>query len=91
VAARSLRRLRLICRGWAPTLRAAGAIIGALLPTTEHEDRLLGEMRNKTAKDAAQKSRALYETARENAASYSVPDAGRTDDDASRARTSRPH
>lgn len=69
---------------------AAGAIIGALLPTTEHEDRLIGPMREKVVKDAAQKSRALYETARDNAASYSAPE--RTDDDFSGDRpSSRPH
>src|SRR5688572_2907495 len=44
---------------------AAGAIIGALLPTTEHEDRMLGDMRNKTMKEVARKSRAKLETARE--------------------------
>ena len=69
---------------------AAGAIIGALLPTTEHEDRLLGDMRNKAVKDAAQKSRALYETARDHAASYSAPEMGSADDSEA-GRTSRPH
>ena len=69
---------------------AAGAIIGALLPTTEHEDRLLGHMRNKAVKDAAQKSRALYETARDHAASYSAPETGSADDFAA-GPTSRPH
>jgi hypothetical protein len=69
---------------------AAGAIIGALLPTTEHEDRLLGHMRNKAVKDAAQKSRALYETARDHAASYSAPETGSADDSVA-GRTSRPH
>jgi len=48
---------------------AAGAIIGALLPATDHEDRLLGEMRHKAVSDVAQKGRALYETARDQAAS----------------------
>ncbi|HVJ28976.1 MAG TPA: DUF3618 domain-containing protein [Gammaproteobacteria bacterium] len=70
---------------------AAGAIIGALLPTTEHEDRLLGDMRQKAVKDAAEKSRALYEAAREHGAAHSAPDTGETEGDASRARTSRPH
>ena len=44
---------------------AAGAIIGALLPTTEREDRLLGEMRNKAVKNVAEKSRAQFESIRE--------------------------
>lgn len=71
---------------------AAGAIIGALLPTTEQEDRFIGPMRAKVVKDAAQKSRALYETARDNAASYSAPEGRRTEDDFSGERpASRPH
>jgi len=71
---------------------AAGAIIGALLPATEHEDRLLGSMRGKVVKDVAQKSRALYETARDNAASYSAPETRNSDDDYSGERpSSRPH
>lgn len=71
---------------------AAGAIIGALLPTTEHEDRWIGPMRAKVVKDAAQKSRALYETARDNAASYSAPEGRRTEGDFSDERpSSRPH
>ncbi|HWN38589.1 MAG TPA: hypothetical protein VNP02_08840, partial [Gammaproteobacteria bacterium] len=71
---------------------AAGAIIGALLPATEHEDRLLGSMRGKVVKDVAQKSRALYETARDNAASYSAPETRNSDEDYSGERpSSRPH
>jgi ElaB/YqjD/DUF883 family membrane-anchored ribosome-binding protein len=71
---------------------AAGAIIGALLPTTEHEDRLIGPMHDKVVNDAARKSRALYETARDNAASYSAPEMRETDDEFSGERTSsRPH
>jgi hypothetical protein len=62
---------------------AAGAIIGAMLPMTEHEDRLLGEVRDKAVKNVADKGRALYETAREtaretvreHAAPYSAQDA----------------
>jgi ElaB/YqjD/DUF883 family membrane-anchored ribosome-binding protein len=42
---------------------AAGAIIGALLPTSEHEDRMLGAMRSKAVKQVAQKGRAKLETA----------------------------
>jgi len=71
---------------------AAGAIIGALLPTTEHEDRLLGPMRERVVKDAAQQSRGLYETARDNAASHSAPETRKSDDDYSGGRpSSRPH
>jgi ElaB/YqjD/DUF883 family membrane-anchored ribosome-binding protein len=64
---------------------AAGAIIGALLPTTEHEGRMLGEMRDKALNEVAQKSRATLKTA--NAAAHSAP-AG---DDASQGPSSRPH
>lgn len=46
---------------------AAGAIIGALLPTTEQEDRLLGEVRDKAVKGVARESRARFEAAREHA------------------------
>jgi hypothetical protein len=46
---------------------AAGAIIGALLPTTEQENRVLGEMRNKAVKGVARESRARFEAAREHA------------------------
>ena len=71
---------------------AAGAIIGALLPATEHEDRLLGSMSGKVVKDVAQKSSALYETARDTAASYSAPETRRSNDDYSGERpSSRPH
>jgi uncharacterized protein YjbJ (UPF0337 family) len=44
---------------------AAGAIIGALLPTTEHENRMLGETRDKALRKAAERAR-RYETARED-------------------------
>lgn len=46
---------------------AAGAIIGALLPTTEQENRLLGEVRDKAVKGVARESRARFEAAREHA------------------------
>jgi ElaB/YqjD/DUF883 family membrane-anchored ribosome-binding protein len=71
---------------------AAGAIIGALLPTTEHEGRMLGDVRNKAMKEVAQKSRAKFETAREHAAAALRPEGG-TDDSGSSARqpASRPH
>lgn len=63
---------------------AAGAIIGALLPTTEAEDRFIGDVRDKAVKSAARDSRNRYEAARENAAAYATPAA---DDE----RPSRPH
>lgn len=70
---------------------AAGAIIGALLPKTEHEDRVLGPMRDKVVKDTAQKSRALYETARDNA-SHSASETRKMESDSSGERpSSRPH
>jgi ElaB/YqjD/DUF883 family membrane-anchored ribosome-binding protein len=70
---------------------AAGAIIGALLPTTEHEDRLLGDMRRKAVKDVAQKSRALYETARNASATDSARDGGQAGDGSAAAQPARPH
>jgi hypothetical protein len=66
---------------------AAGALIGALLPTTEAEDRFIGDMRDKAVKNVARAGRTRLEAARENAASYSAP-SGR-DQDAE--RPSRPH
>ena len=49
-------------------------------------------VRDKVVKDAAEKSRALYETARDNAAAYSAPETRRTDADQSDERpSSRPH
>jgi hypothetical protein len=71
---------------------AAGALMGALLPTTEQEDRFLGEARDKTVKNVADKGRALYETARDRAAAYSAP-GGSSDEAASRGQAAapRPH
>jgi hypothetical protein len=69
---------------------AAGAIIGALLPTTEAEDRWLGEAREKAVKNVAQTGRTLYESARENAAAFAAPGGGRQED-ATGERPSRPH
>jgi len=76
---------------------AAGAIIGALLPTSEHEDRFLGEMRDKAVKDVkdvAQKGRARLETALDHVAPSSSAErrnnAGGDGDSSSRA-TPRPH
>lgn len=68
---------------------AAGAIIGALVPMTQQEDRYLSEARNKAVRNVAEKgreavknvaerSRALYETAKDHAATAS---AGRSTDD----------
>ncbi len=71
---------------------AAGAIIGALLPTTEQEGHFLGEARDKTLKNVADKSRALYETARDRAATYSSPGRNSSDESASRGQPApRPH
>lgn len=68
---------------------AAGAIIGALLPTSEHEGRYLGDMRDKTIKDVAQKSRVRLETAFDAATrSTSERDSG---NDGSRGAAPRPH
>ena len=71
---------------------AAGAIIGALLPTTEHEDRMLGDTRDKAVKEVAQKSRAKVEAAREQVASALRPDGSNAGSDSSgRQPASRPH
>jgi hypothetical protein len=71
---------------------AAGAIIGALLPTTEQEDHFLGETRDKTLKNVADKGRALYETARDRAATYMEPGRNSSDESASQGqRAPRPH
>jgi ElaB/YqjD/DUF883 family membrane-anchored ribosome-binding protein len=79
---------------------AAGAIIGALLPTTEHEDRWLGDARDRAARSVARKSRALAEKTRarsdsgENAEAYSPPGlgaGGATATGATEKSTSRPH
>lgn len=68
---------------------AAGAILGAWLPTTEHEDRLLGDVRDKAVSSVAQQSRSRYEAAREHAATFSSP--GREEDAAREQATQRPH
>jgi hypothetical protein len=71
---------------------AAGALMGALLPTTEQEDRFLGDARDKTLKNVADKGRALYETARDRAATYTAPGHSGGDETASRAQPApRPH
>ena len=72
---------------------AAGAIIGALLPTTEHEDRLLGEMRQKAVKNVAEKSRASFESAREHLATKTGSAGAGAEDGATEDRppVSRPH
>jgi ElaB/YqjD/DUF883 family membrane-anchored ribosome-binding protein len=81
---------------------AAGAIIGALVPMTEQEDRYLGEARNKAAKNVAErsrdavknvaeKSRALYETARDNAQTNSSPGQSGEQDGSARGQAQRPH
>ena len=71
---------------------AAGAIIGALLPTSEHEDRFLGEMRDKAVKDVAQKSRAGLESALDQVAPSASAERRNAADEDSRDRpASRPH
>jgi hypothetical protein len=64
---------------------AAGAIIGALVPATETEQHLLGDVRDKAVKKVAESSRQRYEAARDDAAAH----AAREDD--SEQRPSRPH
>lgn len=66
---------------------AAGAIIGSFLPATEQENRLLGDVRDKTLKQVARESRARFEAAREHAA-MAVDAAVGGDED---RPTSRPH
>lgn len=66
---------------------AAGAIVGALLPATEQENRLLGEARATAAANLAQTSRARRDAARE-ANSQSAAAASSTDDE---RPASRPH
>ena len=72
---------------------AAGAIIGALLPTTEHEERFLGEVRQKVSKNVGEKSRARFESARDPAVTPSAPGDGSNEEGASRGKqpASRPH
>jgi hypothetical protein len=74
---------------------AAGAIIGALLPASETEQQLIGDVRDKamrkvteTSRKVAETSRQRYEAARESAATYSAPTAGMAEDE---ERPSRPH
>jgi Protein of unknown function (DUF3618) len=54
---------------------AAGALIGALLPSTEAENRLVGEVRDKAVRRVAETGRAKIEAARESAQTSSAPDA----------------
>jgi hypothetical protein len=64
----------------------AGVLIGAILPATEAEDRVIGDVRDRAVGDAARTSRKRYEAAREHAATYSAPGG-----DAADERSSRPH
>lgn len=66
---------------------AAGAIIGALVPATDTEQHLIGEVRDKAVRKVAEASRQRYETARDTAAAYSAPAGEAADDE----RPSRPH
>jgi hypothetical protein len=68
---------------------AAGAIIGALLPTTDAEDRFLGDVRDKAVDGVKRTSRARYDAAREAAAAYSAPPGDRREGEAE--RPARPH
>jgi hypothetical protein len=71
---------------------AAGVIIGAILPATEQEGRMLGDVRDKIMKEAAQKSRAKFETARERVAAALRSEGGDNDSGSSaRQPASRPH
>jgi hypothetical protein len=74
---------------------AAGAIVGALLPTSEHENRLLGEARAAAAAKVARTSRARREAAREQTQreeSIGQPVAtGGTGGTGDERPTSRPH
>ena len=65
----------------------AGALIGALLPTTEAENRLVGDVRDKAVRKVARTSRKKYEAARENAETYSAP----AREDGEDGRPSRTH
>lgn len=70
---------------------AAGALIGALLPTTEHEDRFLGETRDKAVKTVAKASRERFEAVREHVAPHSAQ-AGQPAEAGSEERpAARPH
>lgn len=71
---------------------AAGAIIGALLPTTEAEDRWIGDVRDKAVRNVAEASRSGYEAAREQAEAYSAPggNSGAADGE-ERSPSPRPH
>jgi hypothetical protein len=68
---------------------AAGAIMGALLPTTDAEGHMLGEVRDSAVETMKSATRKRYEAARENVASHLAP--GNRGDDATSERTSRPH
>ena len=67
---------------------AAGALMGALLPTTEAEDRWLGDARESAVKNAVRTGRERYEAARDHAAAYSAPSHS---EDGAVERPSRPH
>ena len=69
---------------------AAGAVIGALLPITEREDRFLGPARDKTVKDIAEKSRARLAAARDRIAGHAAT-GGSDSEAAAREAASRPH
>jgi hypothetical protein len=59
---------------------AVGALIGALVPATEHEDRFIGGVRDEAVKNLSRRTRAGFETVRENVASYGAPSSSRDED-----------
>ena len=67
---------------------AAGAIMGALLPTTDAEGRMLGEVRDSAVETMKSATRKRYEAARESVASHLAPE---NRGDATSERASRPH
>ena len=67
---------------------AAGALMGALLPTTEAEDRWLGDARETAVKSAVRTGRERFEAARDHVPAHSAQ--GHSEDGAVE-RPSRPH
>lgn len=68
---------------------AAGAIIGALLPTTEQENRMLGEVRDKAVKGVAREGRARFEAVREKVTTMAAEVVAGAEGE--QRPTSRPH
>jgi ElaB/YqjD/DUF883 family membrane-anchored ribosome-binding protein len=70
---------------------AAGAIIGALLPMTEQEDRYVGPARQKALKTIAEQTRARVESLRDAAKESISEAAGETDTPGRESTTARRH